>query len=250
MATDFPVWAVIANIRENFPATFIVRHPRTRMSIEASMVSYYADRAQEYERIYHRPERQDNLRQLRSLVESKFAGADVFEVACGTGYWTEVLARSAASVFATDINDEVLIVARSKSLDAQRVKFQREDAYALPDLPQRFTGGFSGFWWSHIPKARLQSFLRGFHRLLSPSARVMFIDNTYVEGSSTPISRTDEHGDSYQLRQLDDGSAHEVLKNFPTESELISAVDGLALDVRVEFLRYYWILSYVPRVDA
>jgi len=79
---------------------------------------------------------------------------------------------------------------------------------------------------------------------------VVFIDNAYVEGSSTPDSRTDELGDVYQLRKLDDGSIHEVLKNFPTESELRAAVDGLATEVQVEFLRYYWILSYVPKVDA
>ncbi len=214
------------------------------------MVSYYADRAQEYERIYHKPERQADLRQLRSFVESEFSGTDVFEVACGTGYWTEILARTAASVFATDISEEVLAVARSKPIDSQRVTFRREDAHALPILPRRFTGGFSGFWWSHVPKARIQSFLRGFHRVLSSSARVVFIDNAYVEGSSTPISRTDEQGDTYQIRRLDDGSTHEVLKNFPTESELFAAVDCLATDVRVEFLQYYWILSYAPRVDA
>jgi demethylmenaquinone methyltransferase/2-methoxy-6-polyprenyl-1,4-benzoquinol methylase len=216
------------------------------MSIETSMVSYYADRAQEYERIYAKPERQADLRQLRGLVASEFSCADVFEVACGTGYWTEILASSAASVLATDINEEVLAVARSKPIDTKRVIFQREDAYALPGFPQRFTGGFSGFWWSHIPKARIQNFLRGFHRLLSSRARVVFIDNSYVEGSSTPISRTDEYGDTYQLRRLDDGSTYEVLKNFPTESELISAVADFATDIRVESLPYYWILSYVP----
>ncbi|MGH7950812.1 MAG: class I SAM-dependent methyltransferase [Limisphaerales bacterium] len=214
------------------------------------MVSYYADRAKEYERIYHKPERQADLRQLRDYVERTFAGADVFEVACGTGYWTEVLARSAASVFATDINEEVLTVARSKPIDARKVTFQKADAYALPSLPQKFTGGFSGFWWSHIPKARIRDFLRGFHRAFLPDARVVFVDNAYVEGSSTPISRADEHSDTYQIRRLDDGSAHEVLKNFPAESDLVSAVDGLAADVRVQFLDYYWILSYVPRADA
>ena len=76
------------------------------------------------------------------------------------------------------------------------------------------------------------------------------MDNAYVEGSSTPLSRTDESGDTYQIRKLDDGSIHEVLKNFPTESELRAAVDGLATEVQVEFLRYYWILSYVPKADA
>lgn len=214
------------------------------------MIGYYANRAQEYERIYHKPERQEDLRQLRDYVARGFAGADVFEVACGTGYWTEVLASSASSVFATDINEEVLAVARSKPIDPQRVTFQRADAFHLPVVPQRFTAGFSGFWWSHVPKARLQDFLRGFHRVLSTGTKVVLIDNVYVEGSSTPISRTDEHGNTYQIRRLDDGSTFEVLKNFPTKSELLDAVDGLATDVQVEFLQYYWILSYVPQVDA
>lgn len=220
------------------------------MSIETSMVTYYTDRAQEYERIYHKPERQADLRELRNLIERTFAGTDVFEVACGTGYWTEILARTAASVFATDINEEVLAIARSKSFDTRKVTFSREDAYALPVSSQKFTGGLSVFWWSHIPKAKIQGFLQGFHRVLYPGARVVFIDNAYVEGSSTPIFRTDEQCNTYQLRRLDDGSTHEVLKNFPTKSDLFSAVDGLATDVRVEFLHYYWILSYVLRVDA
>jgi len=208
------------------------------------MVSYYANRAQEYERIYHKPERQEDLRRLRDFIGRAFAGADVFEVACGTGYWTEILARSAASIVATDINEEVLAVARSKPIDMRKVEIRREDAYALPVLSEKFNGGFSGFWWSHIPKARIQRFLEDFHRVLSPGAKVVFIDNAYVEGSSTPISRTDTDGNTYQIRRLDDGSAHEVLKNFPTESELCAAVDGLATNIGVEFLRYYWILSY------
>jgi 2-polyprenyl-3-methyl-5-hydroxy-6-metoxy-1,4-benzoquinol methylase len=207
------------------------------------MVDYYAERASEYECIYHKPERQADLQKLRSFIESTFAGTDVLEVACGTGYWTEILARSAASVLATDINEEVLAIARSKRV-GPTVAFQKEDAYALPSSPRRFNAGLSVFWWSHIQKSRLQDFLRGFHHALSPGARMVFIDNTYVEGSSTPLSRTDEHGDTYQIRRLDDGSTHEVRKNFPTESELRATVKDLASNVRVEFLRYYWILSY------
>jgi demethylmenaquinone methyltransferase/2-methoxy-6-polyprenyl-1,4-benzoquinol methylase len=219
------------------------------MSIEASMVSYYAERACEYERIYQKPERQADLRRLRNFVQGFFAGADVFEVACGTGYWTEVVACRAASVLATDINEEVLAIARTKSLDARKVTFERADAYA-PSAPQRFNAGLSAFWWSHVPKARMRTFVRGFHGVLAPGARVMFLDNVYVEGSSTPISHTDAQGDTYQLRRLDDGSTHEVLKNFPTESELRAAVEGLVLDVQVEFLPYYWTLTYLLPGEA
>lgn len=220
------------------------------MSFEDSMVAYYADRANEYERIYAKPERQEDLLRLRSFLERTFAGAHVFEVACGTGYWTEVVAQSASLVVATDINEEVLAIARCKPTDPQKVAFHREYAYALRAMPQRFNGGLAAFWWSHVPRARLRSFLVGFHRILSPSARMVLMDNAYVEGSSTPMSRTDESGDTYQIRKLDDGSTYEVLKNFPTESELGAVVDGMATEVQVEFLQYYWILSYLLKADA
>jgi ubiquinone/menaquinone biosynthesis C-methylase UbiE len=213
------------------------------MSTDDPLIRYYAQRAGEYERVYQKPERQAELQKLKDYIEKTFAGLDVLEVACGTGYWTEVLARSAASVVATDITEEVLAIARSKNLGPQ-VTLQKEDAYALPYFSRRFNAGLSAFWWSHIPRARLHAFLGVFHQALAPGARVVFMDNLYAEGSSTPTSRTDEHGDSYQTRTLDDGSTHEVLKNFWTQADLFAAVEGLATGVQIEFWRYYWILSY------
>jgi demethylmenaquinone methyltransferase/2-methoxy-6-polyprenyl-1,4-benzoquinol methylase len=210
------------------------------------MARYYAQRAEEYELIFQKPERQDDLRALRSFVLETFAGRDVLEIACGTGYWTQVLARSAASVTAVDVNDEVLEIARAKPLQ-DNVVFRREDAYELPSFPRPFTGGLAGFWWSHVPKAHLRPFLTRLHRTLAPGAPMVFIDNAYVPGNSTPISRRTSGGDTYQKRRLSDGSIHEVLKNFPTEDELRQAVDGLACNVRVGFLPYFWVLTYVPK---
>jgi demethylmenaquinone methyltransferase/2-methoxy-6-polyprenyl-1,4-benzoquinol methylase len=209
------------------------------------MADYYGKRAEEYERIYAKPERQEDLRRLRELLERALGGRDVLEIACGTGYWTEVIAGSAASVLATDLNEEVLRVARRKLIDPQKVMFRREDAYALPSLPPRFTGGLAAFWWSHVPRSRLQSFIAGFHRHFARGARIVFVDNVYVEGSSTPISRRDPSGDTYQIRKLDDGSTYEVLKNFPTEHELRAAVHGVGNEAQIEFLHYYWTLSYL-----
>jgi SAM-dependent methyltransferase len=219
------------------------------MSTDSTIISYYAQRAAEYERIYDKPERQADLARLRSLVKYLFTGKDVLEVACGTGYWTEVVTQSAATVLALDINDEVLDIARAKPLDRRKVRFQRADIYALPVFPDVFTGSLAVFWWSHIPKQRLGAFLRGLHRSFAPGTRVVFIDNIYVEGSSTPISRADADGNTYQKRQLDDGSTHEIMKNFPTEQELCAAVADLACEARVEFLKYYWMLSYVSKAQ-
>jgi len=210
----------------------------------ARLASYYARRAAEYERVYEKPERQDDLRALRRYVEEAFAGHDVFELACGTGYWTQFGARRARSWVATDINEETLAIARGKEMEGGAVTFARADAYNLPDLGRKFSAGLAAFWWSHAPKGRVAEFLRGYHALFAPGARLVFIDNRYVEGSSTPISRMDAEGNTYQKRRLADGREHEVLKNFPDERELLAAVDGVAREPRVEWMRYYWILTY------
>ena len=208
------------------------------------LVAYYARRADEYERIYQKPERQADLDTLRSRLRAFFADRDVLEVACGTGYWTDVLATAARSIVATDINDEVLALARQKPHAASRAEFLQADSYALPAFPRAFDAAFAGFWWSHIPQRRLHEFLQNLHARLQPGARVMFVDNRYVPGSSTPISRTDTHGDTFQTRPLADGTTHEVLKNFPTPDQLNAAVAPFAISSAVELLDHFWLLTY------
>ena len=64
----------------------------------------------------------------------------------------------------------------------------------------------TGFWWSHVPRARLREFLQGLHACLKLSARFVFLDNRFVPGSSTPVSEAGAQGDTWQQRRLDDGS--------------------------------------------
>ena len=224
------------------------------------MAKYYAERAPYYERVYHKSERQPDLGRLQKMVTAACAGKNVLEVACGTGYWTERIASSAASVVALDASEEVLALARSKPIAPARVTFLRGDAYALPRLRGQFDAALVGFWWSHVPKARLEAFLRGLHQALEAGATVIAFDNAYVPGSSTPLSRQDSDGNplsdrdadgnTYQERVLDDGSLHQIVKNFPTEDELRAALKGIATDVEVRFLTYYWFLSYRTARDG
>src|SRR5690349_4311510 len=138
------------------------------LSVETTMAEYYGRRANEYEQIYAKPERQGELRCLQEFVERALVGRHVLELACGTGYWTQIVARRAKSVMATDVNEEVLNIARAKAIDPTRVRFRREDAYSLPAFRQKFTAGLAAFWWSHVPKAKLRSFLSRFHQQFSP----------------------------------------------------------------------------------
>lgn len=206
--------------------------------------NYYARRAHEYERIYHKPERQADLAGLRQCIPSLLNGRDVLEIACGTGYWTQFVATKAASVLATDVNDEVLELARLKDFSCGNVLIARADIYSDGDSGQRFDAGLAAFWWSHVPRQGQDRFVECFHRRLRQDAVVVFLDNRYVEGSSTPLSRTDEHGNTYQTRPLDDGKRYEVLKNFPDELEMANALGDRARDLEYVELDYFWYLSY------
>lgn len=208
---------------------------------------YYARRAAEYERIYTKPERQPDLARLRDMLAEAFRGRSVLEVACGTGWWTPHVARHALRVDAYDINEDTLAIARTKSVDASRVRFARGDAFAPPLASPPHDAAFAGFWWSHVARSDLGRFLNGLHAALASGARVLFIDNRYVEGSSTPLSHTDAEGNTYQTRKLDDGSVHDVLKNFPAPEELRAAVEPFARRSEVTVLDYYWVLDYTTR---
>ncbi|MEM7155193.1 MAG: class I SAM-dependent methyltransferase [Myxococcota bacterium] len=205
---------------------------------------YYARRAREYERVYAKPERQTDLAALTTLVRESLADHDVLELACGTGWWTERVASVVRSLVACDTSDEVLEVAASKRYPDGRVTLTHADAYELDTIDGRFTATLAGFWWSHVPRPRLPQFIAGLHRRLEPGARVVFLDNRYVEGSSTTIAERDDAGNTYQRRRLDDGSTHRVLKNFPTRDEVTALLRGHAQRVEFIELPYFWCLRY------
>ena len=212
-------------------------------SIEA-MQDYYAARAAEYDRIYLKPERQADLRNIEAWLPPIFAGSSVLEVACGTGYWTQFMAPVASRMVALDSAAETMRIARSR-VASEKVEFVVGDAYALPLDGRRYQRAFAGFWFSHVPKSRVREFLLGLHAALEPGATVVLLDNLFVEGSSSPISERDAQGNTYQARRLDDGTTHRVLKNFPSEDELRAVTEGLGTQVRYRAWQYYWALEYV-----
>jgi len=208
------------------------------------MRAYYAQRALIYERVYHKPERQADLRAMEAWLPGRFAGRSVLEVACGTGWWTPHGARDARSWLATDVNPETMAVAQAKAMPSC-VRFATVDAYRFAQIEgQHFDGAFAGFWWSHVPLARLRPWLATLHARLEPGAEIVMLDNLYSDDSSTPIARRDGDGNTYQLRSLDDGSVHEVLKNFPTREQALAAIVSCARDVQWAEHGYYWTLRY------
>ena len=211
---------------------------------EAQMQSYYAARASEYDAVYLKPERQADLRAMERWVPPHFSGATVLEIACGTGYWTQFIATAAAHIVALDTSPETMEIAKSR-VPADKVEFRVGDAYCLAPTLGDFNAAFAGFWFSHVPTTRRREFLQDVNAVLVPGARVVLIDNRYVEGSSTALTEADADGNTYQARKLKDGSSHRVLKNFPTEAELQECIAGIGSAGRFTSWQYFWAFDYV-----
>jgi demethylmenaquinone methyltransferase/2-methoxy-6-polyprenyl-1,4-benzoquinol methylase len=212
---------------------------------EEALLDYYADRAETYDDIYAIADLQSEYERLADRFRELFAGRDVFEVACGTGYWTSVIAEVADSIVGLDANEEPVTTALDRSYPAETpVHFALGDAYRPPVDPDRgFTAGFAGFWWSHVPKRRRGEFLEAFHGVLAPGTTVCMFDNLLVEGRVEP-DLTDERGDSYQFREDAGDGEYRVLKNFPSESDLRSFVSDYGTDLAYLTTDHFWCLSY------
>jgi SAM-dependent methyltransferase len=210
-------------------------------SASGTLGEYYQQRAEEYDEVYRKPERQSDLAELKRLLPSLVTGRHVLEIAAGTGYWTQVLAPAAATITATDLNAETLAVAARRDYAGRAPRLLTGDAYRLDAIPGEFDLVFCGFWWSHIRRADVARFLAGVRGKAAPGARLVIVDNRYVPGSNHAITRTSQDGDTYQLRRLQDGREYEVLKNFPGQTQLAADLAGFATGLRYSELEYYWL---------
>lgn len=210
---------------------------------EESLLSYYADRAATYDDIYEIPEMQSDYDRLESVFRERFAGRDVLEIACGTGYWTRIIADVADSILGVDANPQPIREARTRTYPPSTpVRFVLGDAYR-PPTSAGFSAGFAGFWWSHVPRKRRAEFLEAFHAALEPGATVCLFDNLLVDGFVDPDT-ADERGNTYQFRDNAGDGEYKVLKNFPAEDELTSLVSNYGSDVEYREFEHLWCLSY------
>ncbi len=212
--------------------------------MDTSLQDYYAARVAEYDRLYDKPERQVDLQELQRWLPTRLENRRVLEIACGTGYWTQFVATSAREIVAIDAVEETLQVARGR-VPAPNVTFMVGDAFRPPLDQGPFDAALAAFWFSHVPISRRREFLVSLAAVLSPGARVVLVDNRYVEGSSTPISEKDEEGNTYQLRRLGNASCHRVLKNFPSEAELRALTADFGEHPSYTLFEYYWVYEYM-----
>jgi len=216
---------------------------RRKNMITEQSAQFYAKSASNHDRIYDRPERQDDLAAMRGHVAGILRGHTVLELACGTGYWTRVIADTADKVVATDINPEMIALGKLRALPPEKAAFRVADAWDLPDDIGDFTAVFIGFWWSHVKREDTERFLAQLRAKVGKDMFIVLLDDAYVEGSSETVARTDMEGNTYQIRTAPDGERYEIPKTYPSDSALRKKLASSVREIKIVRLEYYWMLS-------
>jgi SAM-dependent methyltransferase len=144
--------------------------------------------------------------ELTEALEAFGPAGSVLELACGPGVWTSRLLRHAADVTAVDASPEMLAIAAARVRD-DRVRFVQADLFTwVPD--RRYDVVFFGFWLSHVPPGRFESFWALVADCLKDDGRVFFADDAY----RTPDELIEGPGSSTIRRRLADGTSYRIVK--------------------------------------
>jgi demethylmenaquinone methyltransferase/2-methoxy-6-polyprenyl-1,4-benzoquinol methylase len=198
---------------------------------DATLLAYYEARAPEYDDWYLRRGRYERgpIHDAAWNAELDAAGqwldalpirGEIVELAAGTGWWSPLLA-SKGELSLYDGAAAPLERARER-LVAHRLRahLHVRDAWADPD--RQVDAVFTGFWLSHVPRARLAEFLAIVGRWLTPGGTFAFIDSL----ADTQSSAADHPApaDDLSLRRLDDGREFTIVKVYYEPGELEAAL--------------------------
>jgi len=209
----------------------------------AEQAHYYRERAGEYDdwwfrrgRYDHGPEMNerwfDDAAEVEAALEHFDPAGDILELACGTGLWTQRLAPHAASVTAIDGSPEMLELCRAR-VDDPRVSYIQADLFAWePD--RTYDVCFFGFWLSHVPEERFETFWEKVRRAVGPEGRVFFVDSLRSEKASAVDHKLPDQAEETMLRRLADGREYQIVKRFHEPEPLRLRLAELGWSARVQ----------------
>jgi SAM-dependent methyltransferase len=225
----------------------------------AEQARYYRERAGEYEDWWFRRGRYNrgadaNARWFAEVAEAQDAlerfqpAGRVLELACGTGVWTRRLVGHADTVTAVDASPEVIELARA-GLDDPRVDYVRADLFAW-EPPAGYDVCFFGFWLSHVPEARFESFWAKIKRALRPGGRVFFVDSLPSDLSSAMDHRLPNPGEETMTRRLADGREFRIVKRFYEPHALCRRLAELGWDAQVQATAEFFIYGQATLISG
>lgn len=120
----------------------------------------------------------------------------VFEMGCGTGKYTKLLACIAKLVYANDISSSMIYFAEQKCAGLSNIIYVNSSAEAVPEIPDNSIDLIFSAWGyvSTPPIARRVE--KEFQRILKANGDIWLIDN-YFDGEFTDMRQ--KHTDGEQM---------------------------------------------------
>ncbi len=72
---------------------------------------------------------------------------------------------------------------------------------------------------------------------------MVLLDDSYVEGSSGTVARTDMEGNTYQIQTAPDGLRYEIPKTYPSDSALRKKLASSVREIKIVRLEHVWMLT-------
>ena len=207
------------------------------------VAKYYALLGEALEDKYLEPDMDEDIDDMSIHLGNVLAGHTVLELGCGTGFWTEVAAESAASVLAVDINPSLVDIARERPMTEGKVTFRVLDALDLPEDIGKFSAVLVSFLWAHLNKKEQEQLLATLKKRLGKDVLLVILDDAFVEGFSETIARTDADGTTYQILTTPEGERIEVPKSYPSDSALRKRLGDAVKQIKIERIEFFWILT-------
>lgn len=207
------------------------------------VAKYYALLGEALEDKYLEPDMGDDIDDMSIHLGNVLAGHTVLELGCGTGFWTEVAAESAASVLAVDINAPLIDIARERGMPEGKVSFRVADALDLPEDIGKFSAVLVSFLWSHLTKGEQEKLLATLKKRLGKDVLLVILDDSFVEGFSETIARTDAEGTTYEILTAPEGERIEVPKSYQSDSALRKRLGNVSKEIKIERVEFFWILT-------
>jgi ubiquinone/menaquinone biosynthesis C-methylase UbiE len=207
------------------------------------VAKYYALLGEALEDKYLEPDMDEDIDDMSIHLGNVLAGHTVLELGCGTGFWTEVAAESAASVLAVDINASLIDIARERGMPEGKVSFRVADALDLPEDIGKFTAVLVSFLWSHLTKGEQEKLLATLKKRLGKDVLLVILDDSFVEGFSETIARTDAEGTTYEILTAPEGERIEVPKSYQSDSALRKRLGNVSKEIKIERVEFFWILT-------
>lgn len=191
-------------------------------------IDYYRARAGEYDDFWLRRGRYALSPDLQArwiadaaetesfVIGAVRPGARVLELAAGTGLFTQLLARRAASVHCVDASPETLGLNRARPRNSDAiVTYEVADLFSWTPSGTYDVVAFT-FWLSHVPDDRLAAFWDMVGSALEPDGTVVFVDS---QAHPPPVGPTASTA-ALERRELRDGREYRIVKRYWSPPEL------------------------------